>query len=181
MSERYESGFIPPRGVKPKEETSNEVGAGNEKAKRKSPLDSNYNYYLVLGYGPENKHAEKVEAIRSRGKALAAAKRWARKDGLAVFVRECKFSRRTDDVRLALEDLAKHASFIANMPRNYGSVTTSLINNNDDIRRDNLTKARKVAAENRRKRREQQTKNEANNVNIVRWDPDADDGYGNYR
>ena len=176
MSERYESGFIPPLGKKPKEGTSSneESGAASEK---KTYLDCNYNYYVILGYGPKNVHAEKVEAIRSRSKALKTAKRWARRDGLAVFVRECKFNRRTTSVRLALEDLAKHAAFIANMTRNYGSVTTSLINNEGDIRRDNLAKARKVAAENRRKRKAEQAKREINDVNIVRWDPDADDGF----
>ena len=176
MSERHESGFIPPLGMKPKEGTSSNEESGAAKEKKK-PLDCNYNYYVILGYGPKNVHAEKVEAIRSRGKAIATAKRWARRDGLAVFVRECKFNRRSENVRLALGDLARHAAFIANMPRNYGSVTTSLINNENDIRRDNLAKARKVAAENRRKRKAEQAKREIKDVHIVRWDPDADDGY----
>ena len=151
MSDNYESGFIPAKDSRKADREGYEEQA-NPKRKSPSHLDSNYNYFLVMAYGPRG--VKRIKVIKTRKRALASAKRWADTFHWAVYVRQVKFNRRAENVRLGLEDLSKHVEYIGNLPRHYGSVTTSLMPQDNDPRIKNLEKARAARRENMLKKEE---------------------------
>ena len=107
MTEKYVEGYIPP-------------GENH----RHNGIDSQYTYYVVIGFGRED--TIKADCIKSKRTALRHAKTYANMN-LAVFVRQCRFSRRTEDVRLGLLGLTEYVAQLGNRDKEFGSITTQLL------------------------------------------------------